>query len=181
MLSEVFLPFELEFTYGAAIHLSMTRTLFPNVADGEAWNHYAHTIFDEMIARGNRLAEVRKMELNQIDSMLHEVSIRVEQQGLQTLSLLFTPEQQQSQIVSHGQTHLERTFAATTDPLTTATTMPPMTEDSQSTPSALLQEPSSNLDFLDDMGISSYEFFSIVDQIGSSQDNFGVLDAGQGV
>lgn len=157
----------------------MTRTLFPNVTEGEAWNHYAHSIFDEMIARGNRLAEVRKMELSQIDSMLHEVSVRVEQQGLQTLSLLSTPEQQQSYATSHSQTHQERTFAATTDHQITVT-MPAMTEDSQSTPSALLQEPSSNLDFLDDMGISSYEFFSIVDQIWSSQNNFGVLDAGQG-
>lgn len=176
---EVFLPFELEFTYGAAIYLTMTRTLFPRVADGEAGSHTAHSILDEMICKGNKLAEVRKTELTQIESLFQQLATRIEQQGLQTLTLS-SPEQSvisastgyNNSNDNDDQGREDFATATATDPQTAAHSMP---GDSQS-PSGLLPQDTSDLEFLESIGISSYEFLSIVDGI---DDNFGILDPGQ--
>ncbi|BCR89890.1 Zn(II)2Cys6 transcription factor [Aspergillus chevalieri] len=177
-LLEVFLPFELEFTYGAAIYLTMTRTLFPRVADGETGSHNAHSILDEMICKGNKLAEVRKMELTQIESLFQQLATRIEQQGLQALTLS-SPEQS---VISastgynnndNGRQGGEDFATATaTDPQTSAHCMP---GDSR-LPSGLLPQDTSDVEFLESIGISSYEFLSIVDGI---DDNFGILDPAQ--
>lgn len=175
----MFLPFELEFTYGAAIYLTMTRTLFPRVADGEAGIHNAHSILDEMIYKGNKLAEVRKMELTQIESLFQQLATRIEQQGLQTLTLS-SPEQS---VVSANTGYNNNNYnehqgggnfatATATDPQASANCMP---ENSQ-LPSGLLPQDTSDLEFLESIGISSYEFLSIVDDI---DDNFGILDPAQ--
>jgi len=174
----VFLPFELEFTYGAAIYLTMTRTLFPRVADGETGSHNAHSILDEMICKGNKLAEVRKMELTQIESLFQQLATRIEQQGLQALTLS-SPEQS---VISastgynnndNGRQGGEDFATATaTDPQTSAHCMP---GDSR-LPSGLLPQDTSDVEFLESIGISSYEFLSIVDGI---DDNFGILDPAQ--
>lgn len=158
----------------------MTRTLFPRVADGEAGSHNAHSILDEMICKGSKLAEVRKTELTQIESLFQQLATRIEQQGLQTLTLS-SPEQS---VVSastgynnnndNGNQGWEDLATAIATDLQTATHCMP--GDSQS-PSGLLPQDKSDLEFLESIGISSDEFLSIVDGI---DDNFGILDPGQG-
>lgn len=71
---EAFLPFDLEFTYGAAIYLAMADALFPDAQTPEMENHsqIAHAILDEMIFRGNRLANERKAELMHLETLFQE-------------------------------------------------------------------------------------------------------------
>jgi proline utilization trans-activator len=62
---DVFLPFDLEFIYAAALHLIMSSTLFPS-SDAEEQRvaqAQAHTCLDNIISKGNKVAEVRKAEL----------------------------------------------------------------------------------------------------------------------
>ncbi|KZL81741.1 zn 2cys6 transcription factor [Colletotrichum incanum] len=75
-LLEVFLPFELEYAYGAAIHLTMTNAIYPSASDvdGSAQSQQAHIIFDEMIHKGNSVAEVRKAEFDYLESLFDVTS-----------------------------------------------------------------------------------------------------------
>lgn len=166
-LSEVFLPFELEFAYGAAIFLVMTRTLFPHVADGEACSNSAHSVLNEMITKGNKLAQVRKSDLIQIESLFEELSAQIERHGFQTLTLS-TPDHE----YPGASYQADQGIPSVPTPQSLALLT---TGDSEFSASALEQD-TRNLDVLDNIGISSYEFFSIVDQI-ESQDNFGILDS----
>ncbi|KAI9929625.1 hypothetical protein MW887_001099 [Aspergillus wentii] len=162
----VFLPFELEFTYGAAIYLTMTKTLFPHSVDGEACSKSAHSILDEMIHKGNRLAEVRSAELTHLEQLFQHLTTRIEQQDLQTL-YLSTPEQRNA---PGPNIHNVQEEPATDPEATTA----PLATDLPMSPTAIVQE-AGDLDFLESIGISSYEFLSIVDQIGN-QEGFSTLD-----
>ncbi|RGP76573.1 hypothetical protein FLONG3_5235 [Fusarium longipes] len=118
----------LEFTFGAALHLNMATALFPGVADDQNSRHLVHQLLDNMIARGNRLANVRKRELVYLEAQCQELVAQVQQQGLQTLSLAVTDE-------------MEMQCGAESGGM-------------------------SDLEFLDNIGISSEEFMSIVQQIG---------------
>lgn len=161
------MPFELEFAYGAAIFLTMTRTLFPHVADGEACSNSAHSILNEMISKGNKLAQVRKSDLIQIESLFGELSAQVERHGLQTLTLS-TPENEYPDTSYQA----DQGIPSVPTPQSLALLA---TGDSEFSASALEQD-TRNLDILDNIGISSYEFFSIVDQM-ENQDNFSILDS----
>lgn len=169
----------------------MTRTLFPRVVDGEWCSQAAHGILDEMIRKGNRIAEVRKGELTHLEKLFQELAVRIEQQNLQTLSLSRSPDdlvvindseqqfntvtweqqQQQQQPAENG-----KGFPAdiTTDPETIDLSIVNPDAQQPDLNPAFPQE-TSDLDFLDNIGISSYEFLSIVDQIGG-QDNFGIFE-----
>lgn len=167
----------------------MTRTLFPRVVDGEWCSQAAHGILDEMIRKGNRIAEVRKGELTHLEKLFQELAARIEQQNLQTLSLSRSPDdlviingsEQQFNTVSWDQQQQQQTedgkeFATdiTTDPGTID--LPIVNPDAQPPDlNPALSQETSDLDFLDNIGISSYEFLSIVDQIGG-QDTFGIFE-----
>ncbi|KAF4457430.1 hypothetical protein F53441_647 [Fusarium austroafricanum] len=142
-LLEVFLPYDLEFTFGAALHLNMATALFPGVADDQGCRQLVHQLLDNMIARGNRLATVRKQELVYLESQCQELVAQVQQQGLHTLSLAVSDEErtdeEQQRLVAPESMGMEV-------PMQNA-----MTND---------------MDFLDNIGISSEEFLSIVHQIG---------------
>ena len=92
--TEAFLPFDLEHTFGAAIYLTMTDTLFPDSLGPEGQNHSqtAHVILDEIILRGNRLANERKAELKHLESLFQELRRRMELNGFQTLASYHNPE-----------------------------------------------------------------------------------------
>lgn len=165
--SEVFLPFELEFAYGAAIFLTMTRTLFPHVADGEACSNSAHSIFDEMITKGNRLAQVRKSELTQIESLFAELSTQIKRHGLQTLTLS-TPDH----VYPETSCQTDQGIASVPTPQSPSL----FTSGDSEFSTATLEQDTRNLDILDSIGISSYEFFSIVDQM-ENQDCLNILDS----
>ncbi|KAM0230419.1 hypothetical protein ACHAPO_009183 [Fusarium lateritium] len=140
-LLEVFLPYDIEFTFGAALHLNMATALFPGVADDQNSRLLVHQLLDNMIARGNRLAKVRKEELVYLEAQCQELVVQVQQQGLQTLSLAVTDEAPSASELA-GKADEER--LSTTD----------------------LEEGTSDLEFLDNIGISSEEFMAIVQQIG---------------
>ncbi|KAG8355245.1 hypothetical protein FVEN_g6868 [Fusarium venenatum] len=140
-LLEVFLPYDIEFTFGAALHLNMATALFPGVADDQNSRLLVHQLLDNMIARGNRLAKVRKQELVYLEAQCQELVAQVQQQGLQTLSLAVTDEAASAPELA-GKVDEER----------------PLTTD--------LEEGISDLEFLDNIGISSEEFMAIVQQIG---------------
>ncbi|KAI1068495.1 hypothetical protein LB507_004286, partial [Fusarium sp. FIESC RH6] len=135
-LLEVFLPYDLEFTFGAALHLNMATALFPGVADDQNSRLQVHQLLDNMIARGNRLASVRKQELVYLEAQCQELVAQVQQQGLQTLSLAVTDETD-SELARKADEELLETMQGGSD-----------------------------LEFLDNIGISSEEFMSIVQQIG---------------
>lgn len=157
----------------------MTRTLFPHFA-GEACSQNAHSILDEMICKGNKLAEVRKMELTQIEYLFQQLATRIEHQGLQTLTLS-SPEQSVASTTSgrnnNNNNNEDQGASFAMDPQTAAHCMTGESQSPSGSGCAFPQD-TSNLEFLDSIGISSYEFLSIVDQIGI-QDNLGLLDSGQ--
>ncbi|KAH8433304.1 fungal specific transcription factor domain-containing protein [Aspergillus melleus] len=167
-LLEVFLPFQLEFTYGAAILLLMATTLFPHATEGQSYTAEAHAILDEMIYKGNRLAVTRKTELTHLEGLFDELGARIERRGLQTLTLA-SPDQDVGDL-----THEPEEDTTLTGP---ATMTPSMLGDPGCSPS-VLPPIASNLEFLENIGISSDEFLSIVNQIGNPVSH-SVLDPGQ--
>ncbi|EAA63258.1 hypothetical protein AN3290.2 [Aspergillus nidulans FGSC A4] len=88
-LLEVFLPFDMEFTYAAALHITMASALFPNITESQDYIDIqdAYAILDQMVVRGNRLAGARKSELVQLETLFRELSARIERRGLETLIL----------------------------------------------------------------------------------------------
>ncbi|KAE8316587.1 fungal-specific transcription factor domain-containing protein [Aspergillus transmontanensis] len=147
---ETFLPFDLEFTYAAALHLTMANTLYPPGTNDDTY-------------------KVRKDELRCIEGLFQEFAKRVQQEGLQVLTLSGRglaeagPDENPSQ-ECRGQTP--------------ATEPPTFTESSAQSPS-INQSLTPSVDPLDNViGISSYEFLSIVDQIGGSEMPY-VLNPGQ--
>ncbi|RKL22652.1 hypothetical protein BFJ70_g13129 [Fusarium oxysporum] len=148
-LLEIFLPYDLEFTFGAALHLNMATALFPGVADDQGCRLLIHQLLDNMIARGNRLASVRKQELVYLETQCQELVAQVQQQGLQTLSLAVTDEdlarkadEEQQRLLTQETLGMEVPMNCVQNPMT------------------------SDMEFLDNIGISSEEFLSIVHQIG---------------
>lgn len=177
-LLEAFLPFDLEFAYGAAVHLTMANTLFPRMAEGQTYSQNAHSILDEMTSAGNRLAEARKAELTHLEALFRELTTQTEQRDRQIVTSSNT-EQGKSQTedgISEGQQ--EQT--ATTTVVSEIGTIDRSLDggDSASSPS-VLPRTANDLEFLDDIGISSCEFLSIVDQIGCEQEGGSLLDPGQ--
>ncbi|RKK97875.1 hypothetical protein BFJ68_g13835 [Fusarium oxysporum] len=147
--TEIFLPYDLEFTFGAALHLNMATALFPGVADDQGCRLLIHQLLDNMIARGNRLASVRKQELVYLETQCQELVAQVQQQGLQTLSLAVTDEdlarkadEEQQRLLTQETLGMEVPMNCVQNPMT------------------------SDMEFLDNIGISSEEFLSIVHQIG---------------
>lgn len=146
LISEVFLPYDLEFTFGAALHLTMVSALFPNLPDDQGHSQLAHGILADMISRGNRVAVVRLAELEHLEMLCRELVAQVQRQGLQTLTLS-GPEDMQRLLVDDA-------------------LVGDMSMGNASSFQAMHPPVSSNMDFLDNIGISSEEFLSIVEQIG---------------
>lgn len=159
-LREVFLPFDLEFTYGAAIHLTIAYTLFPHGDDGSTYSKIAHSILDEMIVKGNKVAVVRKAELAHIEMLFKEFALRTEQQGLQTLTLL-TPET----AIDPNQSKMDEGEPSRE--------MEGLSMEVHSLPSPSVH---SNVELLDNFGISSEEFLSIMDQIDTQEFSYGMME-----
>lgn len=161
---EIFLPFEMEVTYGAALHLMMANTLFSHATESAEYSVKAHAILDEMIFKGNRLAAARKTELSHLEGLFHELAMRIKHYGLQEL-FLTTPEHTEplSDITAHHLAHAEPSVA---------NLQTPDTYEMHGYPSnARLPN---GVELLDDIGISSYEFLSIIEQIGGADSS--VLD-----
>ncbi|OJJ42129.1 hypothetical protein ASPZODRAFT_20775 [Penicilliopsis zonata CBS 506.65] len=161
-LLEIFLPFEMEVTYGAALHLVMANTLFSRATEGAEYIEKAHIILDEMISKGNRLAIARKTELAHLQGLFHELSIQIKHYGLQEL-FLTTPEQTDHDENGPDMHPHHQSSGQTLDHYSKA----------QGSPSTA-QLPN-GVEILDEIGISSYEFLSIIEQIGGT--DHSVLDS----
>ncbi|KAH7265836.1 hypothetical protein B0J15DRAFT_391715 [Fusarium solani] len=161
-LLEVFLPYDLEFTFGAALHLNMATALFPGVADDQGCRQLGHQILDNMISRGNRVAAVRKQELVYLEVQCQELIAQVQQQGLQTLSLA-APDETASELARKAdEEQQQRLLSAETD----ASAALSMAPDSINPMHCVHPHLTSNMEFLDNIGISSEDFLTIVQQIG---------------
>lgn len=171
ILSEVFLPFELEYAYGAAVHLTMANAIFPSTSDLDRLVHIqqAHSILDEMIQKGNSVAEVRKAELVHLEWLFEQFATRVSQQDFQRRRLSASIEA----IMDPAAINV----AATEPDLVSMTTL----SESQALISPFPDTPD-NTEFLQSIGISSEDFLSIAEQMDSqSQDGFpySTMDLGQ--
>ncbi|PYI07533.1 hypothetical protein BO78DRAFT_443093, partial [Aspergillus sclerotiicarbonarius CBS 121057] len=162
---EVFLPFDLEFTYAAALHLTMGNTLFPPDTATQSYSPLAHQILDEMISRGNKVARLRKSELTRLEGLFQVLAERVKQEGLQTLTLPGTADPENDFLGERREITLTAGQDAT-----------PKGIGPFSTPDTHI---SNDMDILESIGISSYEFWSILGQIADA-DVAGGLDAGEG-
>ncbi|KAM0817413.1 putative Zn(II)2Cys6 transcription factor [Seiridium cardinale] len=199
-----FLIFNLEFLFGAAIHLTMANAIFPDFAESQPFHDRdaAHLLFDEMVNKGNKVAKARKAHLGHLELLFDELARKVQQQGLQPPAL-FGPcrdlrvetggpdyENQQQASIPHIrpqqqeiQLRIERGLAIGDESASRTTVAGPSmmpspiaTAHTVSTFPDRLQSPG-NIGFLDNIGISSDDFFNIVDQMVYPEfTNFDILD-----
>lgn len=146
----------------------MANALFPRLAEGQDSTEGAYELLDEMINKGNKVAEARRNELLNLKRLFTELSTRIEERGLRTLTL---PDMNFVDL-HHGDAQFPATPFTGSEAMSSslAVTHAPLDAD---------QQVPCNTDFLDNIGISSYEFLSIVDQMGHSDLSYGMLDAGQ--
>lgn len=149
----------------------MANTLFPATEESTLYSRTADDILTEMAAKGNKVAGIRRKDLDALRELLNELSKQAESNGLQALSLT-TPEMADLDPRQHLQTHLlQSTDVQQQDRQTAFSTVPdfnplfPLSGDMFS-PTPLQMEPLNN-EFLDNIGISSYELFSLVEQMGN--------------
>lgn len=138
----------------------MANTLFPGYGDVQGCRHLAYPILDEMIARGKRVAEKRKRELVYLENLCSELASRIQQEGLQTLKLC-VPEETASEHARRLNDEQQRGLGVETDEGTIS--MDPDVMDHLGHP---LHPQMTNIEFLDNIGISSEDFLSIVNQMG---------------
>ncbi|KAL2824839.1 hypothetical protein BJY01DRAFT_262820 [Aspergillus pseudoustus] len=167
-LLEMFLPFDMEFTYGAALHIAMAGVLFPNVTESQTSLKDAYLVLDQMIDKGNKLALARKSELVQLETLFRELAVRIERRGMETLILPAPLPLPPDPTAGLGGDPSSSSNGPETLPLSMAV--------DPGSPSELAAQEAANVDFLDSIGISSYEFFSLVNQIGHPESY--VLDPG---
>lgn len=179
----------MEVTYGAALHLMMAKTLFPHATEGQGYSEQAHSVFDEMVFKGNRLAAARKTELSHLEGLFQELAVRIERYGLQTLALTVTPIQDGNEVphypvqhlqepvvdpALHGHEHTDANAHAQAHAHLHPHPHPHgLQEDPVSSPS--FPHLANSVELLDEIGISSYEFLSIIEQIGKTENS--VLDS----
>ncbi|OAA35555.1 C6 transcription factor [Metarhizium rileyi] len=154
---EVFLPYDVEFAFGAALHLTMASAVFPDVVDYQHCRQLAHEIIHELVSRGNRIARARTAELEYLETLCAELAAQGRRQGHQTLTLC------------HQETDVMETWAGdagidTRVPMASQNLGAAMPD-----PEGHLQDLgagiSGDIDLLDSMGISADSFFSIIQQI----------------
>jgi proline utilization trans-activator len=158
------------------MHILIATAIFPDMADNQTCNlNDAHWIYEQMIQKGNKVAEARRTELNILEIAFQQFAIRVKQQELETFSWIENTEgsglngqpvteidqrnevfenlMESQQDIQQGNVTGEQ-FPRNFSPNTAL--LPSITRDPQS---------SENVEFLDDLGISSEAFFSLLDQM----------------
>lgn len=151
----------------------MANALFPHLDDGKTYSQQAHSILDEMVFKGNRVAQMRKSELSHLETLFDELVQHAERRGLQPLSLSVPPETE----IELGNISCEDGHGGGY-PTHTEPAAVPMAKDPPPL-SPQLHSGTTNHEFLGNIGISSYEFLSIMDQMGNPDEYYGVLDLAQ--
>lgn len=188
-------------TYAAALYLTLSNTLFfPSSTDPDTekdtdtdrtYSHAAHAILDELVLSGNRVAAARKRELSRIEALFDEFARRVQREGLRLLTLsdqgltdatqldvdIHTPVEirlgtadtlQVPSLGATGSTGTSTLFHGHANPGPGTGTGPVDPVDPAAAPASV--------EFLESIGISSYEFLSIVEQIDHPGISYGELD-----
>lgn len=154
----------MEVTYGAALHLMMATTLFPHATEAQGYSEDAHSVLDEMISQGNMIAAARKTELTHLEGLFRELAAQIKRHGLQPLTLT-TPDYAGDQVDIGPPAQVHHLHETTADP---ALDVHAIHGDSVSSPSSI-PPLASGVDLVNEFGISSYEFQSIIDQIGGGE------------
>ena len=68
--AESFLPFHLEYAFSSALLLSIMQTVAPRYVGEVPWLATANNLLDNMIKRGNMVAQLRKSELGHLEQYL---------------------------------------------------------------------------------------------------------------
>jgi hypothetical protein len=147
----------------------MANALFPSSTDERSYSQAAHSILDEMVLCGNRVAEARKGELTRIEGLFQDLAKRVEQEGLRILTLSDPGLAEVIPVDIADEAHSEE--VPVTEP---GMTLRSSARDTR--PFSAYSSPPANIDSLDSVGISSYEFLSIVDQINNPGVQYGDMD-----
>ncbi|CAI0644800.1 unnamed protein product [Colletotrichum noveboracense] len=163
MRTEVFLPYDLEFTYGAALHLAMAGAIFPDVSEDHTSNQAAHEILSDMVTRGNRVAGMRRTELLHVELLFKKLEEQLKSPGHYSLRLpsamdLGPNHEEDRQNVSNMEA--DANAAAM---ITGVVDLFPLVPPSDSGNADFL-------DLLDSVGISSEEVFSITQEMGDVED-----------
>lgn len=159
----------------------MGNMLFPPDTADIHYLHVAYLILDEIIARGNRVAEIRKNELQRLGSLFQELDTRVKQEGLRTLTL-FTLSGQGGNPGLGVENSAQGEYSDMSLVPEPGVITPNMETDKSLRPMSSAEEQmGGNLDSLySSMGISSNEFLSIADEIGNNDISLGFLNSGVG-
>lgn len=160
----------------------MASAAFPGMANSQPYNlRDSHLIFDELVHKGNRVAEARQSQLIFLEIALDEFATKAKQQGLQwrclsgaadeawaggAATIVADPGQgQQPQEGHQDQQPVDQqgTGSVATFPVDVADPggMPLLVEENPPLPE--------NAQFLDNIGISADDFLSIVDTIGGRE------------
>ncbi len=219
-------------TYAAALYLTLSNALFfPSSTDTDtdpgpntdtdrtdcadradrAYSRDAHTILDELVLSGNRVAAARKRELIGIEALFDEFARRVQREGLRLLTLSSSGSDQAAGLsdATATQVNVNGNLNVDVDVNNTPVGMRAgevglgtagalqVSSSSNTTTSAtatLFHGPGhgigpvdpvdsaapapapASVEFLESIGISSYEFLSIVEQIDHPEIWNGELD-----
>ena len=158
----------------------MANALFPQVDHGQSFSRQAHSILDDMIANGNRIAQARKEQLVYLENLFQELASRARSQGLQLLTLT-TPEYREvrTEDILGNQNSAPENERCGTIPLVNSGWMgPSVSEFPHTLEPTDIEIPS--VELLSNIGISSAEFFSIVDNIGILGHSDQMFDYGSG-
>ena len=72
---ESFLPFDLESLFSAAWVLSMISAIFPDTLPDHSYRDTSFSLLDDMIERGNRVAQFRKSEIELLEDLVQPLLI----------------------------------------------------------------------------------------------------------
>lgn len=170
----------------------MANAIFPDTTEAQPFQsqEVIHSLFDEMAHKGNRIAQVKKAQLVRLETSFQELAAKVKQQGLQAASLsdpsgaqaeapvTASAEQRQSagsnrEYVQGGISPLHAQGmgpdvcmnAASPSDAMSSTIMDTQLGGVSIEPSLTGSVQTPNIEFLENIGISSDEFFRIVDQM----------------
>lgn len=68
--TDAFLPFQLEDAFSSAFVLQLLRAIAPWLLPDDTWSHDVECILNRMISKGNVVAPMRKVELNQLAQIM---------------------------------------------------------------------------------------------------------------
>ncbi|GAB1194887.1 hypothetical protein APSETT444_004138 [Aspergillus pseudonomiae] len=69
-LLETFLPFDLENLFSSFFILSLISAILPDIIPDPSYRDMGFSLLDDMIARGNRVAQLRKSEIVQLEELV---------------------------------------------------------------------------------------------------------------